>query len=72
MVRALSRERVSALRARVVEQARGEDGRMRWRVSAEKNVSTAFNQEPDVGVKWKVQRGWRASQAFTLGCLCVA
>ena len=21
--------------------------RMRWRVSAEKNVSTAFNQEPD-------------------------
>ena len=46
--------------------------RMRWRVSAEKNVSTAFNQEPDVGVKWKVQRGWRASQAFTLGCLCVA
>jgi len=25
--------------------------RMRWRVSAEKNVSTAFSHEPDVGVK---------------------
>ena len=26
----------------------------------------------EVGVKWKVQRGWRASQARTLGCLWVA
>jgi hypothetical protein len=43
--------------------------RMGWRVSAEKNVSTAFNQEPDVGVKWKVQRGWRASQGLHLGML---
>src|SRR5437868_4475512 len=24
------------------------------------------------GVKWKVQRGWRMSQAWTLGCLWVA
>ena len=32
----------------------------------------AFNSvEPgaEVGVKWKVQRGWRASQARTFGCL---
>ncbi len=28
--------------------------------------------EADVGVKWNVQRGWRASHARTLGCLCVA
>lgn len=46
--------------------------RMRWRVSFEKNVSTALSQEPEVGVKWKVQRGWRASQARTFGCLWVA
>ena len=35
-------------------------------------VSTAFSQEPEVGVKWNVQRGCRASQAFTFGCLWVA
>ena len=34
--------------------------------------STALAQEHDVGVKWKVTRGWRASQPRTLGCLCVA
>src|SRR5918993_4625080 len=39
----------------------------RRRVSAEKKVSTAFSHEPEVGVKWKVQRGCRASQASTLG-----
>ena len=44
----------------------------RRRVSAEKNVSTALSQEPEVGVKWKVQRGCRASQARTLGCLWAA
>ena len=43
--------------------------RMRCRVSAEKNVSTAFSQEPEVGVKWNVQRGCRANQAITLGCV---
>ncbi len=32
--------------------------RMRLRVSTEKKLSTAFSQDPDVGVKWKVQRGW--------------
>ena len=38
----------------------------------EKKLSTALSQEAEVGVKWKVQRGWRASQASTLGCLYVA
>ena len=28
--------------------------------------------EHEVGVKWKVQRGWRASQALTLVCLWAA
>jgi hypothetical protein len=41
----------------------------RLRVSAEKKFSTALSQEPEVGVKWNTQRGWRASQALTLGCL---
>ena len=46
--------------------------RMRCRVILEKKFSTALSQEAEVGVKWKIQRGWRASQAKTLGCLCVA
>lgn len=29
-----------------------------------------FSREPGVGVKWKAQRGCRASQRITLGCLC--
>jgi hypothetical protein len=33
--------------------------RIRWQMSAEKNVSTAFSHDPDVGVRWNVQRGWR-------------
>jgi hypothetical protein len=37
-----------------------------------KKVSTALSQEQDLGVKWKVQRGCRASQASTTGCLWVA
>jgi hypothetical protein len=45
---------------------------MRWRVIWEKKVSTAFSHDPEVGVKWKIQRGWRTNQAFTLGCLWVA
>ena len=44
----------------------------RRRVSREKNVSTAFSQEHEVGVKWKTKRGWRPSQRRTLGCLWVA
>jgi hypothetical protein len=39
--------------------------RMRWRVILEKKFSTALSQEAEVGVKWKVQRGWRVSQAST-------
>jgi hypothetical protein len=30
---------------------------------AEKNISTAFSQELNVGAKWKVQRRCRTSQA---------
>src|SRR5262249_16279377 len=44
----------------------------RCRVSVAKRPSTALAQEQEVGVKWKVKRGWRASQAVTLGCLWVA
>jgi len=39
--------------------------RMRFRVSAEKKFSAAFNHDPEVGVKWKLQRGCRWSHAFT-------
>ena len=46
--------------------------RRRLRVRAEKKFSTALSQELEVGVKWKVQRGSRMSQAWTLGCLRVA
>ena len=38
-------------------------------VSVEKTLSTALSHDAEVGVKWKVQRGCRASQARTLGCL---
>ena len=41
-------------------------------MSAEKKVSTAFSHEPEVGVKWKTKRGWRASQAQHLGMLVAA
>jgi hypothetical protein len=38
----------------------------------EKKVSTALSHDPDVGVKWNLQRGWRTSHRLTLGCLWVA
>src|ERR1700676_2730143 len=41
-------------------------------VSTAKKPSTAFSHEALVAVKWKVTRGWRASQAITLGCLWAA
>ncbi len=41
--------------------------RRRRLVSLAKKVSTAFSHEAEVGVKWKVQRGCRASQARTFG-----
>jgi hypothetical protein len=49
-----------------------EPRRIRRRVSAEKKPSTAVSHEAEVGVKGHVQRGWRASQARTFGCLWVA
>jgi len=42
---------------------------MRLRVRTEKKSATASNHDPDVGVKWKVHRGCRSSQAFTVGRL---
>ena len=44
----------------------------RCRVSLANQPSTALAQEHEVGVKWKVTRGWRASQPRTFGCLWVA
>jgi predicted pyridoxine 5'-phosphate oxidase superfamily flavin-nucleotide-binding protein len=35
----------------------------RWRVSLAKKPSTASSQDAEVGVKWKVQRGCRASHS---------
>ncbi len=46
--------------------------RSAWRVMIEKKASTRFSQEPEVGVKCRCTRGWRASQARTAGCLWVA
>ena len=37
--------------------------------SLAKKPSTALSQEQEVGVKWKVKRGWRPSQARTFGML---
>src|ERR1035437_8250813 len=41
-------------------------------VSLAKKPSTALSQDADVGVKWNVQRGCRASHWRTFGCLWVA
>ena len=38
-------------------------------VSLAKKPSTALSHDAEVGVKWKVQRGWRASQLRDLGVL---
>ena len=45
---------------------------MAWRVMMPKKISTMFSQDPEVGVKCRVIRGFLASQAFTAGCLWVA
>jgi hypothetical protein len=45
--------------------------RMRWWIILEVKFSTALSREAEVGVKWNVRRGGRASQASTLGCLWV-
>jgi hypothetical protein len=44
----------------------------RCRASLANNPSTALSQEAEVGVKWNWNRLCRSSQAWTLGCLCVA
>ena len=41
--------------------------RSAWRVRIEKNTSTRFCHEPEVGVKCRRTRRWRASQARTAG-----
>ena len=41
----------------------------RRRVSLAKKPSTALSHEHEVGVKWKVHRGWRASHSWTLSFL---
>ena len=38
-------------------------------MSLAKKVSTAFSQEHEVGVKWKIQRGWRVEPLPHLGVL---
>ena len=43
--------------------------RMAWRVMIPKKISTRLSQDPEVGVKCRVMRGLRASQAVTVGCL---
>jgi hypothetical protein len=45
---------------------------MAWRVMIPKKISTMLSQDRLVGVKCRVIRGLRASQAFTLGCLWAA
>ena len=35
-------------------------------------LARELSQDAEVGVKWKVQRGCRASRCRTLGCLWVA
>ena len=51
---------------------RCEDATLEALSSLANRPSTALAQEQEVGVKWKVTRGWRASQPRTLGCLWVA
>jgi len=46
--------------------------RMACRVMIEKNTSTRFSHDPEVGVKCRAILGLRASHARTAGWLCVA
>jgi hypothetical protein len=41
-------------------------------VSVANKVSTVLSQEHEMGVKWKVQRGYRVSQRRILACLWAA
>ena len=38
----------------------------------EQRAEVGFIQDDEVGVKWDLKRGWRASHGRTLGCLWVA
>lgn len=40
-------------------------GRSAWRVRMEKNASTRFSHEPEVGAKCSCTRGWRSRQVRT-------
>jgi hypothetical protein len=46
--------------------------RIRLSVMSRNHRSTKFNQELDVGMKCRWNRGWRWSHDFTRGCLWVA
>jgi hypothetical protein len=45
--------------------------RIAWRVMIPKNTSTRFSQEPLVGVKCRVTRGFLSSQRLISSCLWV-
>jgi hypothetical protein len=51
---------IAAVRARTFSK---KPCRMAWRVRILNYVSTWFIHDVEVGVKWKVKRRWRASQA---------
>jgi hypothetical protein len=48
-----------------------EPRRIAWRVMIEKNTSTRFSQDPEVGVKRSVTRGFLASHVLMSACLWV-
>ena len=50
---------------------RQEPRRIRLLVNSPNQRSTRFSQLELVGTKCDTKRGWRFSQAWTLGCLCV-
>ncbi len=45
--------------------------RIAWRVMIQKNTSTRFSQDPEVGVKCSVIRGFLASHWLMSSCLWV-
>ena len=49
---------------------RKEPRRIRWLVNSRNQRSIRFSQLELVGTKCDTKRGWRFSQAWTLGCVC--
>ncbi len=45
---------------------------MRLRVNVEKKFSAALSQDPDAGMNWNVQRGYRLSHCLSLGSFGVS